>query len=56
MKESGVQMIPAYSPQARRRSEQNFFTWQRRLPQELRLARINMLGEANRFLQERYIA
>jgi len=56
MKELGVQMIPAYSPQARGRSERNFGTWQGRLPQELRLAGINTLGEANRFLRERYIA
>ena len=32
MKELGVQMIPAYSPQARGRSERNFSTWQGRLP------------------------
>jgi transposase len=56
MKELGVQMIPAYSPQARGRSERNFGTWQGRLPQELRLAGINTLGAANRFLRERYIA
>ena len=31
----GIQMIPAYSPQARGRSERNFETWQGRLPQEL---------------------
>jgi len=31
-----VQMIAAYSPQARGRSERNFGTWQGRLPQELR--------------------
>jgi transposase len=56
MKELGVQMIPAYSPQARGRSERSFGTWQGRLPQELRLAGINGLEEANRFLRERYIA
>jgi transposase len=56
MKELGVQMIPAYSPQARGRSERNFGTWQGRLPQELRLAGISGLEEANRFLRERYIA
>src|SRR5450759_2321857 len=33
LKELGVQMIPAYSPQARGRSERNFGTWQGRLPQ-----------------------
>ena len=36
MKELGVQMIAAYSPQARGRSERSFGTWQGRLPQELR--------------------
>jgi hypothetical protein len=38
--ELGVQMIPAYSPQARGRSERSFSTWQGRLPQELRLHQI----------------
>jgi transposase len=56
MKELGVQMIPAYSPQARGRSERNFGTWQGRLPQELRLAGIRTVEQANRFLGERYIA
>ena len=56
LRELGVQMIPAYSPQARGRSERNFGTWQGRLPQELRLHGINTVGEANRFLREHYIA
>jgi len=56
MKELGVQMIPAYSPQARGRSERSFGTWQGRLPQEPRLAGITDLEGANRFLRERYIA
>ena len=56
MKELGVQMIPAYSPQARGRSERNFSTWQGRLPQELRLRGIRTLDEANKFLNEHYIA
>ena len=56
MKELGVQMIPAYSPQARGRSERSFGTWQGRLPQELRLAGIRDLAGANRFLREHYIA
>jgi hypothetical protein len=56
MKELGVQMIAAYSPQARGRSERSFGTWQGRLPQELRLAGISSVGEANRFLREKYIA
>jgi transposase len=56
LKELGVQMIPAYSPQARGRSERSFGTWQGRLPQELRLAGRNTPDEANQFLRERYIA
>ena len=56
LRELGVQMIPAYSPQARGRSERNFGTWQGRLPQELRLAGITTLEAANAFLRERYRA
>jgi hypothetical protein len=56
LKELGVQMIPAYSPQARGRSERSFGTWQGRLPQELRLAKITTVEAANEFLRERYIA
>jgi hypothetical protein len=56
LRQLGVQMIPAYSPQARGRSERNFGTWQGRLPQELRLRGIRSLEAANRFLREHYIA
>jgi len=56
MKELGVQMIPAYSPQARGRCERSFGTWQNRLPQELRLAGIHTRQQANTFLREHYIA
>lgn len=56
LKELGIQMIAAYSPQARGRSERSFGTWQGRLPQELRLAEIGSIDEANRFLREHYIA
>ncbi len=55
LRELGIQMIPAYSPQARGRSERNFGTWQGRLPQELRLRGIITLEAANRFLREGYI-
>jgi len=55
LKELGIQMIPAYSPQARGRSERRFGTWQGRLPPELRLAGIGTVEEANQFLRERYI-
>lgn len=56
LKELGIQMIPAYSPQARGRMERSFSTWQQRLPQELRLAGITTLEAANRFLRDRYLA
>ena len=52
MKELGVQMIAAYSPQARGRSERSFQTWRGRLPQELRLAGISTVEGANQFLKK----
>ena len=55
MRELGVRMIPAYSPQARGRSERSFGTWQGRLPQELRLRGIRTVEAANAFLREHYI-
>lgn len=56
LRELGVQMIPAYSPQARGRMERSYSTWQGRLPQELRLAGITSLEGANAFLREHYMA
>jgi hypothetical protein len=56
LQELGIQMIPSYSPQARGRGERRFGTWQGRLPQELRLAGIRTVEEANRFLRESYLA
>ena len=55
LRDLGIRMIPAYSPQARGRSERSFSTWQGRLPQELRLRQIRSVEEANRFLREEYI-
>ena len=51
----GIELIPAYSPEARGRSERMFGTLQKRLPQELRLAGITKMAEANRFLKEIYL-
>jgi transposase len=51
----GIDMIPAYSPEARGRSERMFGTLQGRLPQELRLQGITDMETANRFLRDRYI-
>jgi hypothetical protein len=56
LQELNVRMIPAYSPQARGRSERGFGTWQGRLPQELRLHGIVTLEGANQFLREHYVA
>jgi transposase len=55
LKELEIQMIPAYSPQARGRGERRFGTWQGRLPQELRRAGIRTVEGANQFLRERYL-
>jgi hypothetical protein len=51
----GVELIAAYSPEARGRSERMFGTLQKRLPQELRLAGITDMAAANRFLKETFI-
>ena len=50
----GILMIPAYSPEARGRSERAFGTHQGRLPQELRAAGITEMHAANRYLDEVY--
>ena len=54
MKHLGIEMIPAYSPEARGRSERAFATHQGRLPQELAAADITTLEAANRYLEEVY--
>jgi len=56
LKELGIQMIPAYSPEARGRMERSYRTWQGRFPQELRIRQIRTVEEANRFLRNEYIA
>lgn len=56
LQELGIKMIPAYSPQARGRSERSFGTWQGRLPQELRVRGITQLEKANEFLRQEYVA
>ena len=52
MKELGVEVIHAHSPQAKGRIERLFATLQDRLVKEMRLSGINTIEEANRFLQE----
>jgi hypothetical protein len=50
----GIEMIAAYSPEARGRSERAFATHQERLPKELALAGITDLAAANRYLARKY--
>lgn len=51
----GIEHIPAYSPEARGRSERMFSTLQERLPKEFRLAGITDIDAANRFIAEVYL-
>lgn len=51
----GIEHIPAYSPEARGRSERMFGTLQDRLPRELALAGIADADAANRFIASAYL-
>ncbi len=51
----GIEHIPAYSPEARGRSERAFGTLQDRLPKELALAGITTVEAANRFIEAVYL-
>jgi transposase len=51
----GIEHIPAYSPQARGRSERLNRTFQDRLVNELRVARITTRPAANAYLRERFL-
>jgi transposase len=55
MKQLGIEMIPAYSPEARGRSERMFGTLQKRLPLELKSAGITTIDDANRFLKHTFL-
>lgn len=55
MKQLGIEMIAAYSPEARGRSERVFGTHQGRLPNELALHGISDMENANRYLKEIYM-
>jgi len=55
MNQLGIEMIPAYSPEARGRIERAFRTHQDRLPKELVLHGITGMKEANRYLQQTYL-
>src|SRR3990172_3466671 len=51
----GIEMIPAYSPQARGRGERTFGTFQGRLPQELQLHGLTTPEEGNQYLKEHFV-
>lgn len=55
MKDLGIRVIHAYSPQAKGRIERLFGTLQDRLVKELRLQNISTPEEANRFLAEKFL-
>lgn len=55
MSQLGIELIAAYSPEARGRSERMFRTLQDRLPKELALAGISTREAANRFLRQCYL-
>jgi hypothetical protein len=55
MKRLGVEMIPAYSPEARGRSERAFGIHQGRLPNELVLHGITDIDSANDYLKQYYL-
>lgn len=54
MKQLGILMIPAYSPEARGRSERVFETHQDRLVKELALQGITDMHAANHYLEQAY--
>lgn len=55
LQQLGITLIPAYSPEARGRSERVFRTLQDRLPKELALAGITEMAAANRYLAEQFL-
>ena len=55
MAQLGIEMIPAYSPEARGRSERAFSTHQERLVKELALDGITEMKQANDYLARTYM-
>jgi len=55
LQQLGITLIPAYSPEARGRSERVFRTLQDRLPKELALAGITERAAANQYLATRFL-
>ena len=55
MRQLGIEMIPAYSPEARGRSERAFRTHQERLVKELAVAGITDMKKANTYIRNIYL-
>lgn len=55
LQQVGITLIPAYSPEARGRSERVFRPLQDRLPKELALAGITEMAAANQYLAKRFL-
>jgi transposase len=55
LRQLGITLIAAYSPEARGRSERAFRTLQDRLPKELALAGITDMAAANQYLIEQFL-
>jgi len=55
LKQLNIEMIAAYSPEARGRCERQFRTHQGRLPFELEAQGITEMNEANKYLKEVYM-
>lgn len=55
MRQLGIEMIPAYSPEARGRSERAFKTHQDRLVKELAVAAITDMKKANTYITDVYM-
>lgn len=55
LQQLGITLIPAYSPEARGRSERVFRTLQDRLPKELARADITTMAAANQFLRHQFV-
>ncbi len=55
LQQLGITLIPAYSPEARGRSERVFRTLQDRLPKELALAGITERAAANQYLTTQFL-
>jgi len=55
LRQLGIEMIAAYSPEARGRCERMFGTHQNRISKELKLSGITTMPEANQYLKDIYM-